>query len=129
MRVRACACVRYLRRAAAGVGVARGVVAQGRQAGQDEVDGADLQRHAAQQDAIVGGQRRAAEKRSQHVEGQRGQHVGRRRLQDVTCGDKARTQSALSGPIGTLGWRGRLAAASGRLDGGGNKFYGHSVYR
>lgn len=78
-------CVRYLRHAAAGVGVAWCVVAQGRQAGQDEVDGADLQSHAAQQHAVVGGERRAAEQSSQHVEGQRGQHVGRRRLKDVTC--------------------------------------------
>lgn len=78
-------CVRYLRHTAAGVGVAGCVVAEGRQAGQDEVDGADLQSHAAQQHAVVGGQRRAAEQSSQHVEGQRGQDVGRRRLQDVTC--------------------------------------------
>lgn len=80
--LRAC---RYLRHTAAGVGVAGCVVAEGRQAGQDEVDGADLQSHAAQQHAVVGGQRRAAEQSSQHVEGQRGQDVGRRRLQDVTC--------------------------------------------
>lgn len=96
------ACVHYLRHAAASVGVARCVVAQRRQAGQNEVDGADLQGHAAQQHAVVCGQRRAAEQRPQHVEGQRGQHVGRRRLQDVTCGEKAgQNQSALSGPIKT----------------------------
>lgn len=98
-----CVCARYLRHTAAGVGVAGCVVAEGRQAGQDEVDGADLQSHAAQQHAVVGGQRRAAEQSSQHVEGQRGQDVGRRRLQDVTCrggldGAKARKNQNSRGP-------------------------------
>lgn len=66
----------HLRGTGAGVGVAWGVVAESRQAGQDEVDGPDLQSHAAQQHAVVGGERSAAEQRSQDVEGQRGQHVG-----------------------------------------------------
>ena len=61
------------------------MVAERRQTGQDQVDGSDLKRHAAQQHAVVRGQGRGAEQRPQHVEGQRGQHVGRRRLQDVTC--------------------------------------------
>lgn len=66
----------YLRHAVAGVRVAGCVVAEGREAGQNQVDGADLQSHAAKQDAVVSGQRCAAEQSSQDVEGQRGQHVG-----------------------------------------------------
>ena len=61
------------------------MVAERRQTGQDQVDGSDLQRHAAQQHAVVRGQGRGAEQRPQHVEGQRGQHAGGRRLPDVTC--------------------------------------------
>lgn len=112
----AASCVCYLWHTAAGVGVAWCVVAEGRQAGQDEVDGANLQSHAAQQHAVVGGQRRAAEQSSQHMEGQRGQHVGRRRLKDVTCSKKPEpinTQHK-AGEVGTV--------ATGWLDGGGDKF-------
>ncbi len=84
-----CVCARvrcgpYLRHTGAGVGVAGGVVAESWQTGQDEVDGADLQSHAAQQHAIISGQRSAAEQSSQDVERQRGQHIGWRRLQDMT---------------------------------------------
>lgn len=45
------------------------MVAQSWEAGQDEVDSADLQSHAAQQHAVVGGERSAAEQRAQDVEG------------------------------------------------------------
>lgn len=61
-------CVPYLRNIGVCVGVARGVVAQSGETGQDEVDGADLQSHAAQQHAVVGRERRAAEERAQDVE-------------------------------------------------------------
>lgn len=37
----------YLRHTGAGVGVAGGMVAESRKTGQDEVDGADFQSHAA----------------------------------------------------------------------------------
>ena len=59
----------YLGGVGAGVGDARGVVAEGRQTGQDEVDSPDLQGHASEQDAVVCGERRGAEQRPEHVEG------------------------------------------------------------
>lgn len=64
--------VPYLRYAGAGIWVAGGVVAKSWKTGQNEVDGADLQCHTAQQHAIVRGQRGAAEQCSQDVEWQRG---------------------------------------------------------
>lgn len=51
------------------------MVAQGRETSQDEMDGADLQRHPAEQHSVVSGQRGAAEQAAQHVERQRRQHV------------------------------------------------------
>lgn len=92
-------CAPYLGHISAGVGVARGVMAEGWQTGQDEVDGSNLQSHAAEQNAVVSGQRSAAEQRSQHVERQRGQHVGRRRLQDVTYEDDSGISRMFNGPL------------------------------
>lgn len=60
----------------AGVGAAAGhsgsVVAEGRQTGQDEVDGADLESHTSQQQPVVGGERSGTEQGPEHVERQRG---------------------------------------------------------
>lgn len=50
------------------VGVARGVVAQSWETGQDEVDSADLQSHAAQQHSVISSERSAAEQRTQDME-------------------------------------------------------------
>lgn len=67
-----------------GVGTAAGhsgsMMAEGRQAGQDEVDGTDLQCHASQQQPIIRGEGSGAEQGAEHVEGQRGQNVSRGRL-------------------------------------------------
>lgn len=62
-------CVPYLRNVSICVGVARGVVAQSWQTGQDEVDGADLESHAAQQHTVVSSERSAAEESAQDMEG------------------------------------------------------------
>lgn len=59
-------CVRrpYLRDTGAGIGVAWSMVAKSWQTGQDEVNGTNLQSHAAQENTIVSGQRSAAEQRT-----------------------------------------------------------------
>lgn len=66
----------YLGDTSVGIGVTRGMVAESRQTGQDEVDGTNLQSHAAEQHTVVGSQWSAAEQCSQDVEWQSGQHVG-----------------------------------------------------
>lgn len=74
----------YLRDTGAGVRVARGMVTESWETGQDEMDGTDLQSHSAQQHTVISGQRSAAEQGSQDMKWQRGQYVSWRRLQDVT---------------------------------------------
>ena len=69
----------------AGDGDAWRVVTEDGQTGEHQVDGADVERHASQQHAVVGGQRQAVKEHPQHAERQRGQRARHRRRQDVAC--------------------------------------------